>query len=66
MDASAANASILIDSRSPGANADLHLKTATKLKIDLPVAATVGYVLKADDTLLVTCLGVLKQTLTQV
>lgn len=44
------NASILIDSRSPGANADLHLKTATKLKIDLPVAATVGYVLKADDT----------------
>ena len=45
-----ANASILIDSRSPGANADLHLKTATKLKIDLPVAATVGYVLKADDT----------------
>ena len=42
-------ASILIDSRSPGANADLHLKTATKLKIDLPVAATVGYVLKADD-----------------
>jgi hypothetical protein len=44
-----ANASILIDSRSPGANADLHLKTATKLKIDLPVAATVGYVLKADD-----------------
>jgi hypothetical protein len=43
------NASILIDSRSPGANADLHLKTATKLKIDLPVAATVGYVLKADD-----------------
>ena len=42
-------ASILIDSRSPGANADLHLKTATKLKINLPVAATVGYVLKADD-----------------
>ena len=45
-----ADTSILIDSRSPGANADLHLKTATKLKIDLPVAATVGYVLKADDT----------------
>ncbi len=44
------NASILINSRSTGANADLHLKTATKLKIDLPVAATVGYVLKADDT----------------
>jgi len=44
-----ADTSILIDSRSPGANADLHLKTATKLKIDLPVAATVGYVLKADD-----------------
>ena len=43
------NASILIDSRSPGANADLHLKTATKLKIDLQPAATVGYVLKADD-----------------
>lgn len=44
-----ADTSILIDSRSPGANADLHLKTATKLKIDLPVTATVGYVLKADD-----------------
>jgi len=44
-----ADTSILIDSRSPGSNADLHLKTATKLKIDLPVAATVGYVLKADD-----------------
>lgn len=44
-----ADTSILIDSRSPGASADLHLKTATKLKIDLPVAATVGYVLKADD-----------------
>ena len=44
-----ADTSILIDSRSPGGNADLHLKTATKLKIDLPVAATVGYVLKADD-----------------
>jgi len=45
-----ADTSILIDSRSPGASADLHLKTATKLKIDLPVTATVGYVLKADDT----------------
>ena len=44
-----ADTSILIDSRSPGGNADLHLKTATKLKIDLPVAAAVGYVLKADD-----------------
>ena len=44
-----ADTSILIDSRSPGVNADLHLKTATKLKIELPVAATVGYVLKADD-----------------
>lgn len=44
-----ADTSILIDSRSPGVNADLHLKTATKLKIELPVTATVGYVLKADD-----------------
>jgi len=44
-----ADTSILIDSRSPGGNADLHLKTATKLKIDLQPAATVGYVLKADD-----------------
>ena len=45
------NASILINSRSLGANADLHLKTATKLKISLPVAPAVNYVLKADDTL---------------
>ena len=45
-----ANASILINSRSRDVNADLHLKTATKLKISLPVAPGVNYVLKADDT----------------
>ena len=46
---SGSDASILINSRSGDANADLHLKTATKLKISLPTAPVVGYVLKADD-----------------